>query len=350
MKTLLLFVKVLFSVSFLPLILFARLAKFVLGGRKTNRALASSIQTLTQQAIASLGVPAEQLFVEVAEGVKLHTVVAGPPDGELLVLLHGFPECWLSWHAQIAPLAKAGYRVVAADMRGYNLSSKPSNAKNYNIRLLVADVVALIKHFRRESAVIIAHDWGGAIAWAVGMFAPNVVKALIIANGPHPASFMREYRNTIEQKLRSWYIVFFQIPVLPELLMTLDPLTFFKRLYASSSLVGSLPEAELRYNAAAILQKGSATAMLNYYRAYVRGGGGGPTPTLATVTAPTLHLWGVQDEALSVRMTEGLEKLVPNMKCVLFDNASHWILADAPAQVTENILKWLPTVLKSPKL
>lgn len=160
-----------------------------------RRALACQIDNLTRQAIASLGTPAQSRFI-LAGDALLHTVVAGPEDGPLAILLHGFPECWYTWRKQIAPLAQAGYHVVVPDQRGYNLSARPPGVQSYNIGRLTADVLDLIHACGRERAVIIGHDWGGVVAWGFAMRYPAATDRLIVMNAPHPAVFCARSRPT----------------------------------------------------------------------------------------------------------------------------------------------------------
>ena len=144
-------------------------------------------------------------------GVCLHAVAAGPHDGPLVILLHGFPEFWYSWHKQIEPLANAGFRVVAPDQRGYNVSSKPTEIADYAVGNLVADVIAIADQLGREKFFLAGHDWGAAVAWATALQHPQRVKKLAILNVPHPAVFQRTLRHNPRQMLRSWYMAFFQI-------------------------------------------------------------------------------------------------------------------------------------------
>src|SRR5205807_2242388 len=139
---------------------------------------------------------------------------SGPPA----VLLHGFPEFWYSWRHQLPALAAAGFRVIAPDMRGYNLSAKPPGIRSYCLEALTGDVVGLVRHLGYERAVIAGHDWGGAVAWHTALTRPDVVERLVILNSPHPATFLRELR-TFAQLRKSWYMFFFQLPLLPELMI-----------------------------------------------------------------------------------------------------------------------------------
>ena len=162
-----------------------------------------------------------------ANGIKLHYIEQG--KGELVVLLHGFPEFWYGWRNQIPVLAKQ-YRVVAPDMRGYNLSDKPENVSDYKIETLAKDIAELIKALGEERAIVVGHDWGAAVAWAVAALHPEVVKKLAILNVPHPNEMKRAFEGfNLAQWMKSWYIFFFQLPFIPELFVGTE--RFFLRTF-----------------------------------------------------------------------------------------------------------------------
>ncbi|HJY71703.1 MAG TPA: alpha/beta hydrolase, partial [Streptosporangiaceae bacterium] len=151
-------------------------------------------------------------YAEVGD-VRLHYVEAG--EGPLIVLLHGFPEFWYGWRQQIKPLAAAGFRVVAPDTRGYNLSSKPDGVAAYDVNLLAADIRDLIHERGAETAMLAGHDWGGSIAWALAMNHPEVVDRLAILNAAHPRKLLQGLHHP-GQLRKSWYFFFFDLPDLPE--------------------------------------------------------------------------------------------------------------------------------------
>ncbi|MEJ2412684.1 MAG: alpha/beta hydrolase, partial [Anaerolineales bacterium] len=152
-------------------------------------------------------------------GIQLHTALAGPKDGEPLILLHGFPEAWFGWEQQIEVLAEAGFRVIAPDQRGYNLSDKPSGVDSYRIRTLVKDILGLAETLELPEFYLAGHDWGAMVAWNLALTVPQRVKRLAIANVPHPAVFSSYLRTHPAQMLKSWYMFFFQLPWLPEWLV-----------------------------------------------------------------------------------------------------------------------------------
>jgi epoxide hydrolase 4 len=196
----------------------------------------------------------------------LNAVTAGPEDGPALLLLHGFPEFWYGWRKQIAPLAEAGFRVVVPDQRGYNLSSKPPAVRDYRLGELTADVIAIADRIGREKILLAGHDWGAGVAWNTAMRYPGRIEKLAILNVPHPAVMMRFLRTNPRQMLRSWYMLFFQIPMLPEFLFLRDGT---RRLLRTSRKGAFSPEDLERYREA-WSQPGALTAMINWYRALPR--------------------------------------------------------------------------------
>ncbi len=277
-------------------------------------------------------------------GMHLHTVQAGPQDGPLVVLLHGFPEFWYGWRNQLEPLAEAGYRVVAPDQRGYNLSDKPPGAAAYRVELLAADVVGLIDALGREKAYLAGHDWGAAVAWEVALAYPQRLEKLAIFNVPHLDVMMRFLRGSFSQLRKSWYIFFFQIPVLPEWVLSLNQCANARRMMRASSKPGSFTEADLDEYVKAWQQPGALTGMINWYRAAFRGGARGLWRLAKTpprrVTAPTLILWGKKDVALSYEMVQPSLDLCDNGRLVTFERATHWVQHDEAEAVTRNLLQF----------
>jgi len=301
-------------------------------------ALADHVDEITRRALARLGVEAESLFVSV-NGVRLHTVVAGPKEGPLIILLHGFPECWFTWRSQIAPLAQAGYRVVVPDQRGYNLSAKPSGVESYQIDRLTADVGELIHVMGRERAIIAAHDWGGAVAWRFAMDYPQMLDKLIVMNAPHPVALARELSHNRSQRMKSWYMFFFQLPWLPETLLGFDPM-FSARLFFRRTAVraGAFSDADLVVMAAALAQPGALLAMIHWYRAAFRYP---PLRRTQVIEKPTLLIWAEDDVALGKSLTYGLEKRVPHLTLHYIPHCGHWVQNEAPDEVNEQMLTFL---------
>ena len=231
-------------------------------------------------------------------------------------------------------LSAAGYRCIAPDLRGYNESDKPRRVQDYAIGELVADVAELIEKTAGGSAYIVGHDWGGIIAWHVAIRHPALVMRLIILNAPHPALFRREL-HTVRQALRSWYAGFFQIPILPELLLS----SFHFRLLTRGA---ARSDAEREIYEEALSHPRGLRSALNYYRAAFRGMVRGAAPTrVQPIRTPTLILWGERDRALDPRVLEGLEEYAPNVQIMRFRDVGHWIHIDAAERVNEEILRFL---------
>ena len=291
-------------------------------GRMNRSALASNTEELTWQALRQLNVAAEARIIPV-NGLELHTIVAGPLDGPLVVLLHGFPECWYTWRKQIKPLVEAGYRVVVPDQRGYNLSDKPRGIHNYRLEALSADVVELIRSFGREKAIVVGHDWGGMVAWHLGMHHPEVVEKLIVMNAPHPATYLREIRSNPAQQRKSWYVGFFQLPIVPEELSGHDPIESARRLSGRTPSIRRRSAAfDLHVMATALAQPDALTSMLNWYRAAARDRSA--LENLRPIEQPTLLIWAEDDAALGRSLTYGLEPWISNLKIHTIPHCGHW--------------------------
>jgi pimeloyl-ACP methyl ester carboxylesterase len=271
---------------------------------------------------------------DVGGGIRLHYVEAGA--GPLVVLLHGFPEFWYSWRHQIAPLAQAGYHVVAPDMRGYDLSDKPQNWRAYDTGLLADDIAGLVRSFGEQSAIVVGHDWGAAVAYTVAMRHPDVVRRLAILNVPHPTRMLEGFR-TLRQLRKSWYMFFFQIPRLPEHLIARDDFSFAKRSLRSDSKDAFTDEDLERY-VDAWSQPGALTGMINYYRAALRRSPGKTLALMKPIEAPTLVIWGMLDRHLGSELAEPAPEWVPNVRVERIADATHWVQHDAPERVNELLL------------
>jgi pimeloyl-ACP methyl ester carboxylesterase len=271
---------------------------------------------------------------DVGGGIRLHYVEAG--SGPLVILLHGFPEFWYSWRHQIGPLAEAGYRVVAPDMRGYDLSDRPQSWRSYDAGLIADDIAGLIKSFGEEQAYVVGHDWGAAIAYTVAMAHPEVVRRLAILNVPHPARMLEGFR-TFKQLRKSWYMFFFQIPRLPEYLIGRDDFSFAKRSLRSDSKDAFTDEDLERY-VEAWSQPGALTGMVNYYRAALRRSPRKASARMRPIPAPTLVIWGMRDRHLGSELAVPAPEWVPDVRFEPIPEATHWVQHDAPERVTELLL------------
>jgi pimeloyl-ACP methyl ester carboxylesterase len=277
-------------------------------------------------------------------GIQLHVMQAGPEDGTLVVLLHGFPELWFGWRNQIHPLAEAGFRVWVPDQRGYNLSSKPLGVASYHITTLTHDIIGLIKAAGQEQAIIVGHDWGAAVAWNLATYYPEWVAKLVIMNVPHPAVMMRTLRRSFSQLRKSWYMFFFQIPRLPEWVLGRNNAQGASDLLRRSGKPGTFSDEDLAYYRQAWNQPGALTAMLNWYRSMVRSGfriSTQPSVRSSRVAAPTLLLWGKQDVALSHEMAQPSIDLCDDGQLVFFDQATHWVQHDEAEAVNQLLLDFL---------
>jgi pimeloyl-ACP methyl ester carboxylesterase len=252
-----------------------------------------------------------------------------------VVLLHGFPQCWYQWR-YVMPQLAGRFRVVAPDMRGFNESDKPEGIPSYDIVPLIADVAALVRELGEERAHIVGHDWGGGVAWALAMQRPDVVDRLAVVNCPHPATLWRELRNP-NQLLRSWYILFFQMPLFPEALMRL---TVRRSLPSSAAVPGSFPPEALDVYENALAQPGAATAMINYYRAAVRGAQRA-SGLMQTISRPSLLIWGLKDFALVPEHTEGLEPWVPDLRVERIEDSGHWVPEEKPRMLSDLLADFL---------
>ncbi len=273
-----------------------------------------------------------------ANGVRLHLVEAGA--GPPVLLLHGFPEFSYGWRRQLPALAAAGFRAVAPDLRGYNLSDKPPRVADYRPETLIADVAGLIRHLGGRVALV-GHDWGGILAWGVAARHPELVERLVILNAPHPAAMLRELR-TVRQLMKSWYVFFFQLPRLPEWLVRRRDFAFLDKIFRRDpTRPGVFGDEDIRRYKEALSRPGALTAALNYYRAAFRRGPRRPGCDVRRVDVPTLLLWGEQDRYLGVRLSQGLEEWVPDLRVVYFPDASHWIHVEAAAEVNRWLVEFL---------
>jgi pimeloyl-ACP methyl ester carboxylesterase len=270
----------------------------------------------------------EDGYAELGE-VRLHYVEAG--DGPLVVLLHGFPEFWFGWRSQIPALAEAAFRVVAPDMRGYNLSSRPAGVAAYATDLLAADVRDLVRERGAERAFLVGHDWGGGVAWATAMNHPEVVERLAILNCPHPRRMLEALRRP-RQLARSWYVFFFQLPWLPELLLSAVGYRALRRTF-DDARPGAFTRQDIARYPEAWSQPGALTAMLNFYRAAFRESRRARARS-GVVQAPTLVIWGERDRYVGPELAEPDPSDVPNLERVeRLPDASHWVQHDEPERV-----------------
>jgi pimeloyl-ACP methyl ester carboxylesterase len=280
--------------------------------------------------------------VDIVTGdIRLHTVQAGPPDGRLLIFLHGFPEFWYGWKAQIPYFAMRGWRVIAPDQRGYNLSDKPKGIENYSVENLAGDIASLISALGREKAWLVGHDWGAAVAWETALRYPEKLARLAILNVPHPDVMTRFILGDAEQRRRSWYIFYFQLPWLPEWSFRRNQYAGGKQALMSSASPNTFSDADLHAYIAAWNRPGALTAMLSWYRAAFRRGFSGSWNPRKLVQrrahVPTLILWGKQDFALTYRMVAPSLDLCDQGRAIFFENTSHWVQHEQAAAVNQSL-------------
>jgi pimeloyl-ACP methyl ester carboxylesterase len=272
-------------------------------------------------------------------GLTLHVVECG--EGEPVVLLHGFPEFWYSWRHQLPALAAAGYRAIAPDLRGYNLSERPTGVAAYRTRELVADVADLIATVAGGRAYVVGHDWGGVIAWRLAAQQPELVEKLVILNAPHPAAYRGVLARHPSQWLRSWYVGLFQLPWLPERLIAARDFALLARtLRRAPHNPNAFTDDDLALYKTAFRQPGALTAALNYYRAALRFPGDLYRDP-QTIEAPTLVVWGDHDPFLSRRLSEGLERWAPNLRVVHLAEAAHFVQNESPERVNQELIEFL---------
>lgn len=272
-------------------------------------------------------------------GIRLHTAVAGPEDGGLVVLLHGFPEFSYGFHHQMEELAASGYRVVAPDQRGYHLSDKPEQIEDYTINKLSDDIAGLIEAFGETSAIVIGHDWGGAVAWHLAAAKPEYVKKLVAINIPHPAAMPRVFLKNPLQWLKSSYMAFFQLPEVPEKLMAANDFESMKQAMKGTARPDAFTEQELVQYKDAWSQPGALTGMLNWYRA-IRKGSLMQMPK-APLRMPVRIIWGLGDQFLSPMLATESLKFCENAELVWVGEATHWVHHEQPEIVNRLIKEFL---------
>jgi pimeloyl-ACP methyl ester carboxylesterase len=274
-------------------------------------------------------------------GVKIHYATLGPKEAgsaPLVVMIHGFPDFWYSWRHQMSSLSDR-FQVVAIDQRGYNLSDKPKGVESYDMRLLVADVAAVIRHLGRDKATIVGHDWGGAVAWQFALFLPQMTENLVILNLPHPNGLLRELRSNKEQIKNSEYARNFQTK------SPSDPTVFFGLPMTAETLSSWVrdPAARTRYIEA--FQRSDFEAMLNYYKANYPKASGAEAPAppqLPKITVPVLMFHGLNDRALHRNGLAGTwDWLEKDLTLVTVPGAGHFVQQDAAELVTSTMKWWL---------
>ncbi|WP_156312191.1 alpha/beta fold hydrolase [Methylobacterium platani] len=270
-------------------------------------------------------------------GLTLNLAEAGPEDGPLTVLLHGFPETWWGWRHQIGPLAAAGLRVVAPDQRGYGQSSRPDGLAAYHLDRLADDVIGLADALGRDRIRLVGHDWGGLVAWWTAARHPDRLERVAILNAPHPDVFGAYARRHPSQMLRSFYVGLFQIPGLPEAMLRAGDCAALRRALTGLSRPGAFSVHDLDLYAAAWRRPGAITAMLNWYRALRLPRDPAPEP----IRPPVLVLWGERDTALERGLAAESLRLCREGALRYFPQATHWLQHEEPAAVNAALIGFL---------
>jgi len=285
---------------------------------------------------ADVGVQFDRI---VTNGVTLHVARAGPEDGPLVILLHGFPEFWYGWRSQIGPLAERGYRVWVPDQRGYNLSDKPTPVAAYGLDTLTADVIGLIDAAGRERATLIGHDWGGIVAWWAALRHPGRLERLAILNAPHPAVMRRHAIRHPSQLLKSWYISFFQLPRLPEASLSRRGWKGLVRALRDTSRPGTFGEADLEHYRRAWSEPEAITSMIHWYRALVRHQPRPPDDPRVGVAS--LLIWGARDHFLDRGLAIASASMCDHARLEIIEEATHWVQHEEPERVNRLLIDFL---------
>lgn len=281
-------------------------------------------------------------------GIRLHYATQG--TGKLLLFAHGFPELWYAWKEQLEEFGR-DHQAVAPDLRGYNLSSKPAEVEQYQMKYLVEDVRALIEHLGHERCTLVAHDWGGAVAWVFAVTYRALLERLVIINSPHPAIFARELSTNPAQQQASQYMVTFRGAQAEQILEANQYAQLRERFLGEHLWNEVFSEADRQAYLAAWAQPGALTGGLNYYRVSrvtpassgEQAAQGGPSRDLSAlkVRVPTLVIWGEQDTALLTGNLNGLEQFVPDLAIRRIPEGSHWVVHEQPALVNQYIREFL---------
>ena len=275
--------------------------------------------------------------------VRLHYAERGGGD-RLVILLHGFPECWYSWRHQLMALGER-FHVVAPDLRGYNLSDKPPRVEDYRMERLVDDVTGLVRHFGARQAAIVGHDWGAAVAWAVAQKYPEYVWKLAAMQVP-PARAWAE-NITLRQLLRSWYIFFFQLPMIPEWWISRADFAGLERMFRRTARPGTFTTADLAIFKSAMREPNALTSSINYYRAnfgslFSRRRKPSEGERDGRVRAPTLFIYGERDFAIVPETVRNVDADVSGpFRELRIAASNHWVQQEFPAEVNAALSSFL---------
>ena len=275
-------------------------------------------------------------------GIELHVAAAGPENGPLVILLHGFPEYWGAWRVHMKCLAEAGFRVLAPDQRGYNTSDKPERVADYRLDTLADDIVGLIEGQGRRKATVVGHDWGGAVAWRLAQVHGDRLDRVAVLNCCPLEVIQHTSWLNPSQLLKSWYTFLFQIPWFPEWAISLRNFALLASSMTLSGLRGTFSAEVLAGLRQAWQQPGAIRSMLGWYRANMRK----PPRPGGKVSIPSMLLWGEQDRFLGTVLAHKTMELCDAGELVLFPNNTHWINHEAAEEVSRHLLRFLGGHLK----
>nr|WP_280879081.1 alpha/beta hydrolase [Streptomyces pseudovenezuelae] len=273
-----------------------------------------------------------ELSISTAAGV-FDAIVAGPPEGRPVLLLHGFPQTGLAWQRQIEALAADGHRVVAPDQRGYSPGVRPERPEDYRIGVLVEDVVAIADELGWATFDLVGHDWGGAVAWWTAGAHPDRVRTLTVVSTPHPGALAEALRTDEDQRARSTYMLDWRETPATEDRMLADDAAQLRALYA-----GKVPQASADAYVRHLSEPGALTAALNWYRS------GRPDTAIGVVDVPTLYVWSEEDVAFGPAAARESGKWVGGpYRFETLQGVSHWIPEEAPEALNRLLLEHLRT-------
>lgn len=268
--------------------------------------------------------------------LSLHLVEAGSKDGSAVILLHGFPEFWWAWRHQLDALAAAGFRVIALDMRGYNISDAPHGVA-YRVERLADDVAALANAQGIDRFSLVGHDWGGLVAWAFAARHAARLNRLVIMGAPHGGVWGGFVMRHPTQLLRSAYVGWFQLPLLPETMMRASDFALLRSSMSNSAAPGVFDAATLDRYVQAWSRPGRLTAMLNYYRALPRSRHTAPDG----LDIPTLILWAERDSFLDKRLAQASAERCRDARVMVVPGATHWLHLEQPERVNQELVSYL---------
>ncbi len=299
----------------------------------------TSFPSLSDETPVALGLatPVAHQWVNVGD-VVLHVALAGPEDGLPVILLHGFPEAWFGWRHQIDALVDAGFRLAIPDQRGYNLSEKPKRVRDYALPALARDVEGLAAALGWDRYAVVGHDWGSAVVWQLVQHPPAGLVAASVINVPELV-VMRRHVFTTRQLFRSLYILFFQLPWLPEWTLLKNQGRILANRMVSSSRPGTFSDAELAHYRRSWAHPGAIRSPLAWYRS--AGRRPPPRPETRQVSLPMLILWGEQDQFLGKEMVGPSAACVDDVEVIRFPSATHWVQHEEPAAVNAALIRFL---------